>query len=276
MLKAQGLLCDTVTDFRPSEGPVSHDSWDSTILCWSELALPLVGTSHPSGVSQYQAFFRTIIEDFSGYSDGRPLTHEQLRLDVPREFVTLLMGFFLVMGYSKDVDARERVPAIHHKIKLWKKIHAQNSLWARRFALWRGALDEPVISNTPASDEVLVGPFVSVSGSISPLELTKMFTTINEDAYVGAMDRFLERFSGKRHYRSFFISSKGYMGLGPLGTQTGDEICVLLGCNQPLLIRRVGDHYLAVGRCYVYGMMDGEMIDEMEAGRLVAEDFHFR
>jgi hypothetical protein len=28
--------------------------------------------------------------------------------------------------------------------------------------------------------------------------------------------------------RCFFVSSKGYMGLGPLGTQVGDEICVCL------------------------------------------------
>jgi hypothetical protein len=103
-----------------------------------------------------------------------------------------------------------------------------------------------------------------------------MLTAINEDAYKGATDWFLTRFSAKRHYRSFFISSKGYMGLGPLGTQTGDEICVLLGCNQPLLIRRVGDRHLVVGRCYVYGMMYGEMIDELEAGRLVTEEFHFK
>jgi hypothetical protein len=31
-----------------------------------------------------------------------------------------------------------------------------------------------------------------------------------------------------------------------------------------------------VGQCYVYGMMFGEMMDEMEAGRLVAEDFYFK
>ena len=63
--------------------------------------------------------------------------------------------------------------------------------------------------------------------------------------------------------------------MGPLDVQVGGEICVLPGCNQPLVIRRVGDHHLVVGQCYVYGMMFGEVMDEMEAGRLKAEIFHF-
>ena len=66
------------------------------------------------------------------------------------------------------------------------------------------------------------------------------------------------------------------MGVGPLRIQVGDEFCVLLGCSQPLVVRRVGDHHLVVGQCYVYGMMNGEMMDEMEAGRLKAENFHFK
>lgn len=273
MLKAQGLLCDTVTDFRLGEGSLQLQS---TIMCWSDLALSLVGTPHPTGISQYQAFFRTTIEDDSGYSDGRPLTHSRVRFDVPREFVTRLMGFFLAMGLIKNADARERAPAIQHKLELWNKIHEQNSVWARGFALWRGALDEPVISNKPTSDEVLVAPFLSVSGSIGLLAFHEMLAAINKDACAYGKEWFLTRSHSIRHNRCFFISSKGYMGLGPLGTQIGDKICVLLGCDQPLLIRRVGDHQVVVGQCYVYGMMYGEMIDEMEAGRLVAEDFHFQ
>jgi hypothetical protein len=277
ILNARGLVCDTVTDFRQSEDPVSQASCESTIMCWSELALSLVGTPHPTGISQYQAFFRTIIADDSGYSDGRPLTHDHLPLDVPKDFVICLMGFFLVMGgLGKNVNPRERAPAIQRKLELWNKIHEQHSLWARGFALWRGALDEPIISNIPASDEVLVAPFLSVSGSISPLELREVLAAINEDAYASALDVFFETFDAVRQNRCFFVSSKGYMGLGPLGTQVGDEICVLLGCEQSLLIRRLGDYHVVIGRCYVYGMMYGEMIDEMEAGRLVAEDFHFK
>ncbi len=180
------------------------------------------------------------------------------------------------MGLSKNVDVRESAPAIQHKMELWNKIHEQNSLWARGFALWRGALNEPVISNIPNSDEVLVAPFLTVSGSITPLDLHEMLAAIKEDAYSYTLKSIFTVFDATLPHQCFFVSSKGYMGLGPRGTQIGDEICGLLGCNQPLLLRKVGDHHLVVGQCYVYGMMYGEMIDEMEAGRLVAEELHFK
>jgi len=130
MLKARGLVCDTVSDFRRSEGSASKTSLVSTIVCWSELALSLVGT-HPTGISQYQAFFRTIMWDKSGYGDGRFLNQDHLPLDAPRKFVIWLMGFFLAMYASKNKDAREGGSAIQHKMELWNKIHEQNSLWAR-------------------------------------------------------------------------------------------------------------------------------------------------
>ena len=58
--------------------------------------------------------------------------------------------------------------------------------------------------------------------------------------------------------RTFFISKSGYMGLVPTALEEGDMICVVPGCNVPLLIRKEGDHHLLVGECFVWGLMDGE------------------
>ncbi|PMD21174.1 hypothetical protein NA56DRAFT_556793, partial [Hyaloscypha hepaticicola] len=58
--------------------------------------------------------------------------------------------------------------------------------------------------------------------------------------------------------RTFFISKSGYMGMGPKGLTVGDLICLVLGCEVPLLLRKNGDHYLLVGECFVWGLMDGE------------------
>ena len=65
------------------------------------------------------------------------------------------------------------------------------------------------------------------------------------------------------------------MGLGPSGI--GDQICILYGYNKPLLIRPL-DHgqHLVVGNCYIYGMMNGEMVDEIGAGSLKTETLHFK
>ena len=60
--------------------------------------------------------------------------------------------------------------------------------------------------------------------------------------------------------RTFFISQQGYMGMGPAATEEGDVIVVALGCDVPLMLRKESDHYLLVGECFVWGMMDGEVM----------------
>jgi hypothetical protein len=145
-------------------------------------------------------------------------------------------------------------PNVLDRFTYWDKIHAKNKFWAKSFALWREALLEPNISSLPVSDEALVEPFFATSGSTGNLELPEMFVACDDDLmkqHVRGpfLDRLAERHS--RLSRSFFVSSKGYMGLGPSDAKVGDKICVLLCCNQPLVIRRVGDHHLVVGQCYV-------------------------
>ncbi|KAI0456681.1 heterokaryon incompatibility protein-domain-containing protein [Xylaria acuta] len=69
--------------------------------------------------------------------------------------------------------------------------------------------------------------------------------------------------------RRFFITSKGYIGLGPPGTRTGDSIYVPFGSRTPFVVRRGGVALLSdkglqrchtlVGDCYVQGIMRGEI-----------------
>jgi hypothetical protein len=153
------------------------------------------------------------------------------------------------------IQAAERDLDLRVVFAYWKTIHAQNKLWAKLYALWRGTLHLLRISDTPTSDEALVEPVLAISGPTANLELPKMFAAYHSEGCL--MLPFLHAV-GRARFRSFFISPKGHMGLGTLGVQVGDEICVLLGCNQPLIVRRVGDHHLVVGQCYVYGMMLGK------------------
>jgi hypothetical protein len=64
--------------------------------------------------------------------------------------------------------------------------------------------------------------------------------------------------------RTFIITQKGYMGLGPAYTQPGDKIYVLAGGQVPFILRpteNIGVFSL-VGECYVHGIMDGEATEE--------------
>lgn len=72
--------------------------------------------------------------------------------------------------------------------------------------------------------------------------------------------------------RIFFVTDSGYMGFGPQGIQRGDTICVFLGCDVPLILRKIHEHYVLRGECFVLGLMDGEAMDALDEGRVSLEE----
>ncbi|KAH7305457.1 heterokaryon incompatibility protein-domain-containing protein [Stachybotrys elegans] len=63
--------------------------------------------------------------------------------------------------------------------------------------------------------------------------------------------------------RCVVTTSEGYIGAAAAGAQAGDVVCVLLGFENPVLLRKVLDappRWRVVGSCYVPGFMHGEAI----------------
>jgi hypothetical protein len=68
--------------------------------------------------------------------------------------------------------------------------------------------------------------------------------------------------------RCFLTTKQGYVGLAPLGSQPGDIISVILGCDFPVILRQElssgtkpsETRWKVVGVCYVNGLMSGEAI----------------
>jgi hypothetical protein len=61
--------------------------------------------------------------------------------------------------------------------------------------------------------------------------------------------------------RSFYMTKEMVPGLGPLGTRPGDHVTVLLGCNEPMILRPTKDgSYKIVGEAYYDGFMNGEAL----------------
>lgn len=58
-------------------------------------------------------------------------------------------------------------------------------------------------------------------------------------------------------------------GLAPKETRDGDVVCVLDGCSVPVVMRPMdkGRHWILVGECFVYGIMDGEAVDAAVDGK---------
>jgi hypothetical protein len=63
---------------------------------------------------------------------------------------------------------------------------------------------------------------------------------------------------------SLFFTSTGYIGWVPRGTQRNDLICVILGCDTPVVLRKVGPHYIHIGPCWVLGIMAGEAVEGIQ------------
>jgi hypothetical protein len=60
---------------------------------------------------------------------------------------------------------------------------------------------------------------------------------------------------------NMFTTAHGYMGFCPVAVRPGDQLCILLGCMKPMLLRPMknsSSHYTVVGPCIVPGLNWGE------------------
>ncbi|MCJ1388737.1 hypothetical protein MMC18_001586 [Xylographa bjoerkii] len=71
--------------------------------------------------------------------------------------------------------------------------------------------------------------------------------------------------------RRFFVTNKGYFGIGPAELEEGDQIYVLAGGKHPFALRPSSmpqpDTFELVGDCYVHGVMDGEAVSDHATAR---------
>lgn len=58
------------------------------------------------------------------------------------------------------------------------------------------------------------------------------------------------------------------VGFVPLMTEPGDSVCIIAGCTVPVVLRKTelwtDGGWALVGECYIDGLMEGEIINEME------------
>jgi hypothetical protein len=73
--------------------------------------------------------------------------------------------------------------------------------------------------------------------------------------------------------RRLFRTRTGNFGLGPGSMRTGDIIAVLFGGDSPYVLRPYGEFHLFIGQVYVDNLMQGELVDAMEAGTVHEQEF---
>jgi hypothetical protein len=75
-----------------------------------------------------------------------------------------------------------------------------------------------------------------------------------------------------RNYACFFMTRTGFMGLGPRDMRDDDNVCILRGCDFPVILRWNGNNFRLLGACYVVGFMHGQFAGS-EKGSTREEEF---
>lgn len=71
---------------------------------------------------------------------------------------------------------------------------------------------------------------------------------------------FLKNFIGTVRNRRFFVTERGYVGLGYSSTKPGDFVSILRGGKFPYILSGKGERFEIRGECYVHGLMKGEAL----------------
>jgi hypothetical protein len=69
---------------------------------------------------------------------------------------------------------------------------------------------------------------------------------------------------------TLIVTEGGLLGLARGSVAPGDQVCILLGCSVPAILRQVPnierEKYILISESYIHGMMDGEAIDKLDKG----------
>jgi hypothetical protein len=86
-------------------------------------------------------------------------------------------------------------------------------------------------------------------------------------------ERWLKEVYARIRRRRFFISDSNLIGMGPESAESGDIICILLGCSVPVVLRPQNGHYIFLGEAYIYGYMYRKAMEELAEGKFRLEPF---
>lgn len=253
LIETQGLriltFCNSMTDEMPSWAP----DWRKPILRPFEMAKECKSYSYSAsgdrcGQFRFEAAPRTFpILHVDGimvdciFATGKPMQDPH----------------FTCMGFSTKnfLDYAEWLVALK-LLSLCVLPQVYKDADAVKQAVWR----TPIADLEPVKDEGWVrarNSFEKAYDFWNELENFTQKERILNDEFLIKYLSMLRVFSGGRKY---FVTERGYLGLGPQNTKRGDLVAVIFGLQVPFVLRHRGDgKWRIVGETYVHGVMDGEM-----------------
>ncbi|KAI9691016.1 MAG: hypothetical protein M1822_008636 [Bathelium mastoideum] len=74
-------------------------------------------------------------------------------------------------------------------------------------------------------------------------------------------------------HRRLAVTIEDTFVLAPADVEIHDLVCILLDCDLPVILRRVQDHYIFLGDCYVENIMHGEITEALKRGEYKTIEF---
>lgn len=192
-------------------------------------------------------------------------------------------------SYYENPDGRRPEDAIVQPRRSGNAYGSEDSL---KDALWRTLVGNRDLRGKKVSDDyhclLECGPNESQESSrgdraftqlttksadflLAGKKLSKYFTSVKKHTTEALRDP-QERMFRFLRTRRLMVTLTGFIGLVPIDARQGDLVCLLLGCNVPLVLRAVGDCYQkVVGGCYLHGIMEGEAMEGIEGGQTPVE-----
>lgn len=183
----------------------------------------------------------------------------------------LLVDEVEVSSEAYEVPDTEPIPTsrVLETILNWKDL-------LERWCTAQGDLPEYVKGGSwhSAFTQTVVGGLVMQE---FPIERTNATFSNNFDELLTALEHddtnhiLYDSVSGMVPNHTFFITRKGYLGVGPPRTRAGDQVWILCGGRVPFVLRRIEtkvgngepQERTLIGDSYVHGIMDGEAIGDV-------------
>ena len=107
-----------------------------------------------------------------------------------------------------------------------------------------------------------------VTDFITPARASEFIDLLRSQSTGASPDTFAALSQNFYFQRSFFVTSKGRMGIGPPATRFGDDVAILFGGGVPYILRKEENSSMFIGESYIHGLMKGEEVQSLQSVRV--------
>lgn len=252
-LRTSGVICDIVINAK--EVPYLGDR--ACLLRTYETFAP--AGRHPTGLPWRQVLFRTLFMVGTSAS-----SQPSFKLISTEENIALeAIGFIVWMGKAFVKRNTSNVSVSQYG----------KNTYVDWFYLWTHGLEAFATATEQQKMDAFLHEFCGSRDAV--LEISNAYTASSH-----SLDELESAFfhnSRIEDLPGIFMTEKGYYGICTRKVLPGDRICVLPGCRTPLIVRRREPlhYYLLVDSAYIYGMMHGEIMKNVQDGAAGFEQMVF-